>query len=93
MTRNAFLILSLNLSVALSLSAQVQTNEAADKYQLSYQNVFDNMHYNQGFRPQVHYTPITGQIAYATGLILYKGEYHLFYMYDEWSRQRRDNKN
>lgn len=93
MTRNVFLILSLKLSVALSLSAQVQTNEAADKNQLSYQNVFDNMHYNQGFRPQVHYTPITGQIADATGLILYKGEYHLFYMYDEWSRQRRDNKN
>ena len=83
MTRNVFLILSLNLSVALSLSAQVQTNEAADKNQLSYQNVFDNMHYNQGFRPQVHYTPITGQIADATGLILYKGEYHLNFCFKQ----------
>ena len=28
----------------------------------------------------------------AAGLILYKGVYHLFYMYDEWSRRRRFNK-
>ena len=40
----------------------------------------------------MHYTPITGQIGDATGLILYKGVYRLFYMYDEWSRRRRFNK-
>jgi fructan beta-fructosidase len=63
-----------------------------DPYGLSYADVFDNMHYNQTYRPQVHYTPITGQIADATGLIFYKGEYHLFYMYDEWSNSRKYNK-
>ena len=64
-----------------------------DPYGLTYGEVFDNMHYNQPYRPQVHYTPITGQIADATGLIRYKGAYHLFYMYDEWSRSRKYNKN
>jgi fructan beta-fructosidase len=64
-----------------------------DPFRLDYKDVFDNVHYNQPLRPQVHYTPITGQIADPTGLIRYKGTYHLFYMFDEWSKQRRDNKN
>lgn len=63
-----------------------------DPFGITYEDVFHNMHYNQALRPQVHYTPITGQIADATGLILYKGTYHLFYMYDEWSKMRRHNK-
>ena len=64
-----------------------------DRFGIAYDEVFGNMHYNQPLRPQVHYTPITGQIADATGLILYKGTYHLFHMYDEWSRKRSPNKN
>jgi len=60
---------------------------------LSYADVFENMHYNQTYRPQVHYTPITGEIGDATGLTRYKGTYHLFYMYDEWSKRRKYNKN
>lgn len=64
-----------------------------DPYAISYVDVFDNMHYDQEYRPQVHYTPITGQIADAIGLICYKGTYHLFHMYDEWSRSRKNNKN
>lgn len=67
--------------------------EQPDPYQLNYKDVYENMHYNQPLRPQVHYTPISGQIADATGLVRYKGKYHLFYMFDEWSKQRRDNKN
>ncbi|OFY00436.1 MAG: hypothetical protein A2X05_07715 [Bacteroidetes bacterium GWE2_41_25] len=63
-----------------------------DTNSIRYQDVFDNMHYNQIYRPQIHYTPITGEIGDATGMILYKGEYHLFYMYDEWSRRRKYNK-
>ncbi len=63
-----------------------------DEYGITYDDVFENMHYNQPLRPQVHYTPITGQIGDATGLILYKGIYHLFHMYDEWSRRRKYNK-
>jgi fructan beta-fructosidase len=93
MTHKGFFTLLISISFTLSLSAQVQTNEPPDKYRFSYQEVFDNIHYNQVYRPQVHYTPITGQVGDATGLIRYKGEYHLFYMYDEWSRQRSDNKN
>ncbi|CCH52203.1 hypothetical protein BN8_01185 [Fibrisoma limi BUZ 3] len=38
-------------------------------------------------------TPPSGQIADPTGLIRYKGKYHLFYMFDEWSRPCRNNKN
>jgi fructan beta-fructosidase len=68
-------------------------SETVDPYRLDYKDVFENMHYNQTFRPQVHYTPITGQIADPTGLVKYKGTYHLFYMFDEWSKSRRDNKN
>jgi len=67
--------------------------ETTDPYRLDYKDVFDNMNYDQPLRPQVHYTPLTGQIADATGLVKYKGTYHLFYMSDEWSKQRRDNKN
>ena len=63
-----------------------------DRFGIAYDDVFHHMHYDQPLRPQVHYTPITGQIGDATGLILYKGVYHLFYMYDEWSRRRRFNK-
>ena len=74
------------------LLAQKENKIPEDPYGLTYDAVFENMHYNQPLRPQVHYTPITGQIADATGLILYKGTYHLFYMYDEWSRARRHNK-
>jgi hypothetical protein len=39
-----------------------------------------NQHYDQPCRPQFHYTPIQGHIGDATGLIYYRGEYHLFYM-------------
>jgi sucrose-6-phosphate hydrolase SacC (GH32 family) len=67
--------------------------EIEDPYRLKYNDVYENMHYNQPLRPQVHYTPITGQVADPTGLIRYKGRYHLFYMFDEWSRKRGDNKN
>lgn len=63
-----------------------------DRFGIAYDDVFHQMHYDQPLRPQVHYTPITGQIGDATGLILYKGVYHLFYMYDEWSKRRRFNK-
>jgi Beta-fructosidases (levanase/invertase) len=64
-----------------------------DPFRIDYADVFDNMNYNQPLRPQVHYTPITGQVADPTGLIRYKGKYHLFYMSDEWSKRRGDNKN
>ena len=67
--------------------------ELTDPFRLDYKDVYENTHYNQPLRPQVHYTPITGQIGDPTGLIRYKGKYHLFYMYDEWSKRRGDNKN
>lgn len=67
-------------------------SQKKDPYQLDYKDVYENMHYNQPLRPQVHYTPITGQIADPTGLLMYKGTYHLFYMFDEWSKRRGDNK-
>lgn len=73
--------------------AQQRQADAVDPFRINYQDIYENMHYNQPLRPQVHYTPITGQIADATGLIRYNGVYHLFYMFDEWSRQRGDNKN
>jgi len=79
--------------VFVSPGAVAQVRDAPDSFRISYPDVYDNMHYNQALRPQVHYTPITGQIADATGLIRYNGVYHLFYMFDEWSKQRGENKN
>ena len=64
-----------------------------DNHGIAYDDVFDNMHYNQAHRPQVHYVPIAGQVADVTGLVQYKGTYHLFYMFDEWSNKRHHNKN
>ena len=83
---------AISLFTLSSVLGQIEKKIPEDPYGLSYVDVFDNMHYNQRLRPQVHYTPITGQIADATGLIWYKGTYHLFYMYDEWSKSRKYNK-
>ncbi|MDH3651826.1 MAG: glycoside hydrolase family 32 protein [Saprospiraceae bacterium] len=86
------ILLLIAFSVDSNLWGQEDKKIPDDEYGITYDVVFENMHYNQPLRPQVHYTPITGQIADATGLILHKGSYHLFYMYDEWSRSRRYNK-
>lgn len=55
-------------------------------------DVADAYHYHGQYRPQFHYTPMQGHIGDPTGLIYYKGEYHLFYMYDPWSRKRAEHK-
>jgi fructan beta-fructosidase len=81
------------LVTSSSVASNAQNKETTDPFRLEYKDVYENMHYNQPLRPQVHYTPITGQIGDPTGLIQYKGTYHLFYMYDEWSKRRGDNKN
>ncbi|GAJ13874.1 unnamed protein product, partial [marine sediment metagenome] len=93
MTRKKLLTISIAVFAILLLYAQIEKKIPDDPYGLSYADVFENMHYDQPLRPQVHYTPITGQIGDATGMILYRGTYHLFHMYDEWSRRRRYNKN
>jgi len=92
MTTINLVILNILVTLTLPVSAQLEKKIPDDPYGITYDDVFENMHYNQPLRPQVHYTPITGQIGDATGLLLYKGTYHLYYMYDEWSRRRRDNK-
>ncbi len=55
--------------------------------------VEDAYHYHGQYRPQYHYSPMQGHIGDPTGLIYYKGEYHLFYMYDPWSMKRAEHKN
>lgn len=52
--------------------------------------VAGQQHYGQPYRPQFHYTPIQGHLGDATGLIYYRGEYHLFHMFDPWGQARRD---
>src|SRR5277367_526023 len=49
--------------------------------------VADQQNYDQPLRPQFHYTTIQGHIGDATGLVFYRGEYHLFNIFDEWSRK------
>jgi hypothetical protein len=46
--------------------------------------VAENYHYNQTYRPQYHFTALHVHIGDATGLIVYKGQYHLFCMFDPW---------
>lgn len=87
------LLLIYTVSFAQTKPEWEESKISGDPFAISYKEVFNNMHYNQRYRPQFHYTPITGQIADAVGLIWYKGTYHLFNMYDEWSRSRKDNKN
>jgi fructan beta-fructosidase len=60
MTPKKLLSFSLILSIALPVYAQEEKKIPDDPYGISYEEVFDNMHYNQPLRPQVHYTPITG---------------------------------
>ena len=94
--RNSAVITFILVVLFCNKHSFAQANEQrhpSDPYRVDYRDVFENMHYNQPLRPQVHYTPLTGQIADPTGLVRYKGKYHLFYMYDEWSKLRKDNKN
>jgi len=69
-----------------------QTRPAQDSPDLTAAEVASQQNYDQPLRPQFHYTPIQGHIGDATGLIYYRGEYHLFNMYDEWSRRRLAHK-
>lgn len=69
-----------------------QTNPRPEEVDLTPEAVADQQHYNQPLRPQFHYTPIQGTIDDPTGLIYHRGEYHLFHMYDEWSRIRAAHK-
>lgn len=95
MIKKSIISFSLLIDIALKVIGQNFSDAPPfekDTNRIKFQDVFDNMHYNQVYRPQVHYTPVTGEIGDATGLILYKGEYHLFYMYDEWARRRKYNK-
>jgi sucrose-6-phosphate hydrolase SacC (GH32 family) len=58
--------------------------------ELTPEEVASQQHYGQPYRPQFHYTPIQGHMGDATGLIYYRGEYHLFHMFDKWGQARRD---
>ena len=77
--------------VALAAPALGQ-NRASEQFDILLEELAGQRHYGQPLRPQFHYTPIQGHIGDATGLIYYAGEYHLFYMFDEWSRRRLDHK-
>ena len=54
--------------------------------------VASQQNYNQPLRPQFHYTALQGHIGDATGLFSYRGEYHLFNIFDEWSRRSSAHK-
>src|SRR5579871_1510015 len=80
-------ILTLTATLAIA-----QTTARPDPADLTPEEVANQQNYDQPLRPQFHYTPIQGHIGDATGLIYYRGEYHLFNMYDEWSRKRLAHK-
>jgi len=69
-----------------------QVKSGPDDRSLTPAEVSNQQNYSQPLRPQFHYTPIQGHIGDATGLIYYHGEYHLFHIYDEWSRQSAQHK-
>lgn len=73
----------------------VSTNALAQRekvLRLSTEEVAGEQHYRQRHRPQYHYSPMQGFIGDATGMVYYKGQYHLFYMYDQWHHERRTHK-
>ena len=70
-----------------------QSTKASDpKFNITLDDVSGQRNYQHPLRPQLHYTPMQGHVGDATGLFYYAGEYHLFYMYDEWSRRRAAHK-
>ena len=73
-------------------NAAASTATAVDHFDLSPADVADQQNYNQALRPQFHYTAIQGHIGDATGLVYYRGEYHLFNIFDEWSRKSAAHK-
>jgi sucrose-6-phosphate hydrolase SacC (GH32 family) len=87
------LIRVFTLMTGLVVSTGFQARQVhPEEFDLTPQEVAGEQHYRQPLRPQFHYTPIQGHIGDATGLIYYRGEYHLFNMYDEWSRRRLAHK-
>jgi sucrose-6-phosphate hydrolase SacC (GH32 family) len=90
MSKPALCSRALILYGVLQLAAQTSPN--AEKYDITLADVANQRHYDQPLRPQFHYTPIQGHTGDATGLIYYKGEFHLFTMFDEWSRRRLAHK-
>jgi sucrose-6-phosphate hydrolase SacC (GH32 family) len=89
MVKPNFTTLLLLMTALLHAQSQPQPPEAFD---ISFEEIARERHYGQALRPQFHYTPIQGHIGDATGLVYYAGEYHLFYMFDEWSRRRLAHK-
>ncbi len=60
--------------------------------QLTPADVDDGLGYNHPFRPQFHYTPKHGYLGDTTGLVCYRGAYHLFYMFDPWAMDKAEHK-
>jgi sucrose-6-phosphate hydrolase SacC (GH32 family) len=85
------LALSLFLCACQLLAAALAHAEDFDA-DLTYEEVASEQHYAQRLRPQIHYTPIQGHVGDATGMFYYKGEYHLFYMFDKWQLVRDRHK-
>lgn len=70
-----------------------QTPKPPDsQFDITLEDLAGERNYNNALRPQLHYTPLQGHIGDATGLFYYAGEYHLFYMFDQWSRRRLAHK-
>jgi len=99
-THCLLLLYALSLRLGPAAAAEFNPNQAAastiDKtnfnWDLTPQKVALEQHYQQKLRPQFHYTPIQGHLGDATGLIYYRGQYHLFHMYDEWQLHRDRHK-
>lgn len=82
----AILAQSKNPEIAPSTKAQSSAPSGVIS-EITPEEVAEQQHYNQPLRPQFHYTVLQGHIGDATGLFFYRGEYHLFNIFDEWSRK------
>jgi hypothetical protein len=73
-------------STKTSAEPSIPARGSAAIADLTPSEVAGQQNYDQPMRPQLHYSVLQGHIGDATGLVSYRGEFHLFNIFDEWAR-------
>jgi fructan beta-fructosidase len=79
-------------STKTSAEPSIPARGSAAIADLTPSEVAGQQNYDQPMRPQLHYSVLQGHIGDATGLVSYRGEFHLFNIFDEWARRSSTHK-